>query len=73
MAIALHFCPLSRKLLRAALLMPIFLKVEETQPSSWDVQGAGQAPAVCMADAVVNGAPEGPLGSSRTSSFGEGQ
>ena len=44
MALALHFFPLSRNLLRMALLLSIVLEVEETLPSSWDVQGAGQVP-----------------------------
>ena len=73
MALALHFFPLSRKLLRMALLLSIVLEVEETQPSSWDVQGAGQTAAACMSGAVVNGAPGGLLGSSRTPSSGECQ
>ena len=69
--VALHSFHLPQNLLCVALLLSIVLEVEETQPSSWGVQGAGQTAAACVSGAVVNGAPGGPPGSSRTLSSGE--
>lgn len=70
--VALHLFHLPWNLLRVALLLSIAPRREEMQPSSWGVQElAVQQQPACRA--VVNRAPGGPPGSSRTLSSGECQ